>query len=173
MVTWRKKPPRSSVNLITKDKIAGIKSVLVNGKFFSPYSHIYWAHKATCSQTGDYPSCGKAKKKLEIHLLMQLDSSSVMFLESLGVSGLSTSYTLIQMTQPGLIRTKLVSRWCTSYHVSMDLLSWATAIFWPSLLFLRWLSSSAVSIYIYLYIQMWSMLKDDVALVSTDLAEVY
>lgn len=37
-----------------------------------------------------------------------LDTSSVVFLESTGVSGLLTSYTLLPVTQPGLIR--LVSR---------------------------------------------------------------
>lgn len=46
---------------------------------------------------------------VNIHLLMPLDTSPVMFLESSGVSGHSTPYTLIQ-TQPGLIRAQLVSR---------------------------------------------------------------
>ena len=55
-----------------------------------------------------------------IHLLMpNLDTSSVMFLGSLDVSGLSTSYALLQVTQPGLIRPQLVSRWLASYHDSM------------------------------------------------------
>ena len=55
-----------------------------------------------------------------IHLLMpNLDTSSVMFLESLDVSGLSTSYALLQVTQPGMIRPQLVSRWLASYHDSM------------------------------------------------------
>ncbi len=50
-------------------------------------------------------------RAVQIHLLMLLDTSSVMFLESLGVSGLSTSYTLIQATQLRLIRPQLVSSW--------------------------------------------------------------
>lgn len=40
-----------------------------------------------------------------------LDTFSVMFLESLDVLGLATSYVLLQITQPGLIRPHLVSRW--------------------------------------------------------------
>ena len=47
-----------------------------------------------------------------MHLLMpNLDTFSVMFLESLDVLGLATSYVLLQITQPGLIRPHLVSRW--------------------------------------------------------------
>lgn len=47
---------------------------------------------------------------VQIHLMMPMDTSSIMFLESSGVSGLLTSYTLLQATQPGLIRLQLVSR---------------------------------------------------------------
>ena len=73
-----------------------------------------------------------------------LDTSSVMFLGSLDVSGLSTSYALLQVTQPGLIRPQLVSRWLASYHDSMAPLFWATAILRLSLphrWYCGWLSS--------------------------------
>lgn len=46
---------------------------------------------------------------------MPLETSSVMFLESSGVSGLSASYILLQATQLRLIRSQLVSSWLTSY----------------------------------------------------------
>ncbi len=78
---------------------------------------------------------------------MPLDTSSVMFLESLGVSGLSASYMLLQVTRPALTRPQPVSRWQTIYSDSMVLLFWATAILRP-LLQLRWccvwLSSSSL-----------------------------
>ena len=79
------------------------------------------------------------------HLLMpNLDTSwTVMFLESLDVSGLSTSYALLQVTQPGLIRPQLVSRWLASYHDSpllshshLEALSAASVVLWMALLFL-------------------------------------
>ena len=74
----------------------------------------------------------------------KLDTSSVMFLESLDVSGLSTSYALLQVTQLGLIRPQLVSRWLASYQDSMAPLFWATAILRLSLphwWYCGWLSS--------------------------------
>lgn len=54
-------------------------------------------------------------------------------------------YIVIQVIQPGLIRPWLVSRWQTSYHASVEFLSWAAAILRPSLpnwWCCRWLSSS-------------------------------
>ena len=62
---------------------------------------------------------------VQTHLLMQLDTSSVTFLESLAVS---TSYTLIQVTQPGLIRPQLVPRCATTAATAHWFSSWATAI---------------------------------------------
>lgn len=44
------------------------------------------------------------------HLLMPMDSSSVMGLQKMGVSSLPTSYVLLQETELGLTRAKLVSR---------------------------------------------------------------
>ena len=84
------------------------------------------------------------KPTVYIHLLMpKLDTSSVMFLESLDVLGLSTSYALLQVTQPGLIRPQLVSRWLASYHDSpllshshLEALSAALVVLRMALLFL-------------------------------------
>lgn len=45
---------------------------------------------------------------------MLLDTPSMMFLESSGDSGLSTSYTLLQATQLRLSRLQVVSRWLAS-----------------------------------------------------------
>lgn len=72
-----------------------------------------------------------------MHVLMPLETCSVMFPKSLGVSGLSTSYTLLQVTKPGYVRPRLVFRWLTSYPDSTGFsLSWAPTILMPSLLFL-------------------------------------
>jgi len=62
---------------------------------------------------------------------MPLDTSSVMFLESSGVSSLSTSYTLLQVTQPGLMRPQLVSS-----HSHHEALSAALVVLRMALLFL-------------------------------------
>jgi len=76
---------------------------------------------------------------------MLLDTSSVTFLESPGVSGLSTSYTLLQVTSPGLIRPHLVSRWLATYafhgspllsHSHLEALSAASVVLRMPLLFL-------------------------------------
>src|SRR4029434_3185474 len=50
------------------------------------------------------------------------------------VSGLSTSYALLQVTQPGLIRPQLVSRWLASYL--LEALSTASVVLRMALLFL-------------------------------------
>lgn len=50
--------------------------------------------------------------------MMLLVTSSVMYLNSLSVLSLSRSYTLIQMTQLGLIRLQLVTRWLLWLHGS-------------------------------------------------------
>lgn len=46
---------------------------------------------------------------------MLLDTPSVMFLESSGMSGLSTSYILLQTTPLRLTKPQLVYRWLASY----------------------------------------------------------
>jgi len=71
------------------------------------YHEFILYHLLNCQKT----SYIMIKLTVCIHLLMLLDTSSVMFLEFLGVSGLSASSTLLQVTQPGLIRPQLVSRW--------------------------------------------------------------
>ena len=75
---------------------------------------------------------------------MPLDTSSAMCLESSDVSGLLTYYALLHVINPGLIRLQLVFRWLASYHDSMALLFWATAILRASLpyrWYCGWLSS--------------------------------
>lgn len=64
---------------------------------------------------------------MRIHPLMFLHTSVVMFLESLGVSGLSTSYTRIQGSCPERISPQLMSRWLTSY-INSTVFSKATTI---------------------------------------------
>lgn len=52
---------------------------------------------------------------VQIHLLRLWDTSSVMFLQLPSVLDLSTSFMVIQVSQLGLIRPQLVSRWLTCY----------------------------------------------------------
>lgn len=51
-----------------------------------------------------------------IHLMMLLVTSSLMFLDSWSVSGLSTSCALLQATQLGVSEPQLVNRWLPSYY---------------------------------------------------------
>ena len=54
--------------------------------------------------------------KCNMHVLIPLlDTSSVRYLESSGGLGVSTSNTLLQGIQPGVIRAQIVCRWLASY----------------------------------------------------------
>jgi len=54
-------------------------------------------------------------KKTSTHVNSSVHTSTDAFLESSGVSSLSMSYTILQVTQPGLMRPQLVSRWLATY----------------------------------------------------------